>query len=85
MTTVEQRKEMREFADNMGSDIPVSSIQYQLAKMVWTLVDELNAVPVEAIETVFYSDSAAAGFVEACDTVGNWLVSVSEPTQAVQP
>ena len=43
MTTAEQRKEMREFADHMGSDISVESIQFKLAEMVWTLVDELDA------------------------------------------
>jgi len=37
----EQLQEWREFADHMGSDISVKSIQYQLAKMVWTLVDEV--------------------------------------------
>ncbi len=38
----EQLQKWRAFANHMGSDISVRSIQYQLAEMVWTLVDEVR-------------------------------------------
>lgn len=85
MTTVEQRKEMREFADNMGSDISVYSIQYQLAKMVWTLVDELNAVSakldVVPEYTIDYGDELLNG-IKGTPTFDEWY---AKRPQAVQP
>jgi len=44
----EQLQQWRKFADNMGSDISVLSIQYQLAEMVWTLDDEVCRLQKEA-------------------------------------
>lgn len=39
MIDEQELTEMRDFADRMGSEISVYSLQYQLAHMVWTLVD----------------------------------------------
>lgn len=38
----------------------------------------LDAVPVDAIRFSFWGDNTLPGYIDACGTVGNWLMSISE-------
>ena len=88
----QQLREWREFADHMGSDISVLSIQYKLAKMVWSLCDEvtrlneentalsakLERVPVDAIRAIYDSVPVNNWTRKPLAAIRKWLAALGK-------
>lgn len=90
MIDEQQLTEMREYADCMGSEISVLSVQYKLAKMVWTLVDAYRklrdeskakeqTIPLDDIKNFIASTAhldLPRGVERSADVIGKWTNSL---------